>query len=82
MSEKHKNLDIVFPTDVFNRMRRQAERWGAELYLEDVEFLDLKNRPFTVQSSERKVILNCRACLLLHKSQFKYFLVEICSSPV
>lgn len=63
MSEKHKNLDIVFPTDVFNRMRRQAERWGAELYLEDVEFLDLKNRPFTVQSSERKVILNCRACL-------------------
>lgn len=36
-------------------MRRQAERWGAELYQEDVEFLDVKNRPFTVQSSERKV---------------------------
>lgn len=38
-------------------MRRQAERWGSELYQEDVEFVDVKNRPFTVQSSERKVML-------------------------
>ena len=38
-------------------MRKQAERWGAELYQEDVEFIDLKNRPFTVKSSERKVVL-------------------------
>lgn len=37
-------------------MRKQAERWGAELHQEDVEFVDLKNRPFTVQSSERKVM--------------------------
>lgn len=37
-------------------MRRQAERWGAELFQEDVEFLDVNNRPFTVQSGERKVI--------------------------
>ncbi|KAJ9695870.1 hypothetical protein PVL29_011042 [Vitis rotundifolia] len=36
-------------------MRRQAERWGAELFQEDVEFLDVKTSPFTVQSSERKV---------------------------
>lgn len=38
-------------------MRRQAERWGAELHQEDVEFVDVKNRPFTVQSSDRKVML-------------------------
>lgn len=37
------------------RMRNQAERWGAELFQEDVEFLDVKTSPFTVQSSERKV---------------------------
>lgn len=36
-------------------MRRQAERWGAELFQEDVESIDVKSRPFTVQSSERKV---------------------------
>lgn len=37
-------------------MRLQAERWGAELFQEDVENIDLKSSPFTVQSSERKVI--------------------------
>lgn len=37
-------------------MRRQAERWGAELFQEDVEYIDVKKGPFTVQSSERKVI--------------------------
>lgn len=37
-------------------MRKQAERWGAELYQEDVESIDVKTRPFTVESSERKVI--------------------------
>ncbi|KAK4776639.1 hypothetical protein SAY86_005327 [Trapa natans] len=41
--------------DLMDRMRKQAERWGAELYQEDVEFLDVKNRPFTVRSSERQV---------------------------
>lgn len=41
-------------------MRRQAERWGAELFQEDVEFLDVKTTPFTVQSSERKVIYHIR----------------------
>lgn len=41
---------------IFDRMRKQAERWGAELFQEDVESIDLKNRPFTVQSSERKVM--------------------------
>lgn len=38
------------------RMRKQAERWGAELFQEDVEFIDVKKRPFTIQSSERKVV--------------------------
>lgn len=37
-------------------MRRQAERWGAELHQEDVEFIDVKSNPFTVKSGERKVI--------------------------
>lgn len=41
--------------DLMDRMRNQAERWGAELFQEDVEFLDVKTNPFTVQSSERKV---------------------------
>lgn len=46
-----RNLHIIL-----DRMRKQAERWGAELFQEDVESIDLKNRPFTVQSSERKVM--------------------------
>ncbi|KAK4836957.1 hypothetical protein QYF36_001653 [Acer negundo] len=41
--------------DLMDRMRRQAERWGAELFQEDVEYVDVKNSPFTVKSSERKV---------------------------
>ncbi|KAI5682852.1 hypothetical protein M9H77_04080 [Catharanthus roseus] len=47
--------DGITGPDLMDRMRRQAERWGSELYQEDVEFVDVKNRPFTVQSSERKV---------------------------
>ncbi|KAK6127383.1 hypothetical protein DH2020_038865 [Rehmannia glutinosa] len=47
--------DGITGPDLMDRMRRQAERWGAELFQEDVEFIDLKNSPFTVQSSERKV---------------------------
>ncbi|XP_047330567.1 NADPH-dependent thioredoxin reductase 3 [Impatiens glandulifera] len=41
--------------DLMDRMRRQAERWGSELYQEDVEFIDVTNRPFTIHSTERKV---------------------------
>ncbi|KAL7092886.1 hypothetical protein ACP275_11G009300 [Erythranthe tilingii] len=47
--------DGITGPDLMDRMRRQAERWGAELFQEDVEFVDVKNRPFTVQSSDRKV---------------------------
>jgi len=46
-----------------SRMRRQAERWGAELHHEDVEAIDVKTSPFTVQSSERKVIYSSAAIL-------------------
>lgn len=33
----------------------QAERWGTVLITEDVELLDLKQRPFTIRSSENEV---------------------------
>ncbi|XP_041028601.1 NADPH-dependent thioredoxin reductase 3-like isoform X2 [Juglans microcarpa x Juglans regia] len=45
--------DGISGPDLMERMRLQAERWGAELFQEDVENIDLKNSPFTVQSSER-----------------------------
>ncbi|XP_062117750.1 NADPH-dependent thioredoxin reductase 3 [Humulus lupulus] len=47
--------DGITGPDLMDRMRRQAERWGAELFQEDVELVDVKNSPFTIQSSERKV---------------------------
>jgi len=31
----------------------QAERWGAELFTEDVDSIDLSSRPFTITSSDR-----------------------------
>lgn len=33
----------------------QAERWGAELYTEDVESVDLSTRPFTIRSADREL---------------------------
>ncbi|KAG5191506.1 NADP-thioredoxin reductase C [Tribonema minus] len=36
-------------------MRAQAERWGAELETEDVEAVDLSQRPFTITGSSRTV---------------------------
>lgn len=41
--------------DLMDKMRAQAERWGAELYTEDVESIDLQARPFTIVSGERTV---------------------------
>ncbi|CAI5960046.1 unnamed protein product [Closterium sp. NIES-65] len=41
--------------DLMIRMKQQAERWGAELHTEDVEYVDLQTRPFTVRSSDREV---------------------------
>ncbi|KAK7278927.1 hypothetical protein RJT34_23966 [Clitoria ternatea] len=48
--------DGITGPDLMDRMRRQAERWGAELHQEDVEAINVKSSPFTVQSSERKVM--------------------------
>lgn len=40
---------------LMERMKAQAERWGAELYTEDVISVDLSQRPFVVRSQEREV---------------------------
>ncbi|KAG1371090.1 Thioredoxin reductase NTRC [Cocos nucifera] len=47
--------DGISGPDLMDRMRRQADRWGAELFQEDVEFVDVKSSPFTIRSSEREV---------------------------
>jgi thioredoxin reductase len=41
--------------ELMDRMRRQAERWGAELHTEDVEAVDVTTRPFTIRTTEREV---------------------------
>ncbi|MBD2384167.1 thioredoxin-disulfide reductase [Cylindrospermum sp. FACHB-282] len=41
--------------DLMDNMKAQAERWGAELYTEDVISVDLSQRPFTIRSEEREV---------------------------
>lgn len=59
-------------------MRRQAERWGAELFQEDVESIDVKSRPFTVQSSERKVIYYLFSRLFyISVELIAYFITEL-----
>ena len=40
---------------LMDRMKAQAERWGAELVTEDVISVDLSQRPFIVRSEEREV---------------------------
>ncbi len=40
---------------LMDSMKAQAERWGAELYTEDVTSVDLSQRPFVVRSEEREV---------------------------
>jgi thioredoxin reductase (NADPH) len=42
--------------DLMDRMRAQAERWGAALLTEDVAAVDLSARPFTVTSAEGRVV--------------------------
>ncbi len=41
--------------ELMERMKAQADRWGAELYTEDVTSVDLTQRPFTVRSEEREI---------------------------
>ena len=43
---------------LMDRMKAQAARWGAELYTEDVTYVDLSQRPFTVRSEDREVKTN------------------------
>lgn len=40
--------DGITGPDLMDRMRAQAERWGAELVTDDVESVDLTSRPFSV----------------------------------
>jgi thioredoxin reductase (NADPH) len=42
--------------ELMDRMKAQAERWGAELVTEDVDFVDLSQRPFVVRSRDREVL--------------------------
>ncbi|KAK6791222.1 hypothetical protein RDI58_010303 [Solanum bulbocastanum] len=37
--------DGITGPDLMDRMRRQAERWGGELFQEDVEFIDVTKTP-------------------------------------
>jgi thioredoxin reductase (NADPH) len=41
--------------ELMDNMKAQAERWGAELYTEDVISVDLSQRPFTIRSQEREI---------------------------
>jgi len=44
--------------ELMDKMKAQAERWGAELYTEDVLEVNLSQRPFVVRSEEREVRTN------------------------
>lgn len=44
--------------DLMDKMRQQAERWGAVMHTEDVVEVDFTARPFTISSSERTVRAN------------------------
>ena len=50
-------IDIAGP-DLMDRMRAQAEKWGSELLLEDVESVDLSSRPFIINGMETTVKAN------------------------
>jgi thioredoxin reductase (NADPH) len=41
--------------ELMDQMKAQAERWGAQLYTEDVISVDLSRRPFIVRSQEREL---------------------------
>ncbi|MEG3842946.1 thioredoxin-disulfide reductase [Microcoleus sp. herbarium14] len=40
---------------LMDRMKAQAARWGSQLYTEDVIYVDLSQRPFTVRSEDREI---------------------------
>lgn len=41
--------------ELMDRMKAQAQRWGAELFTEDVISVDLSQRPFTIKSEDREI---------------------------
>ncbi|MDH6099049.1 thioredoxin-disulfide reductase [Anabaenopsis sp. FSS-46] len=41
--------------ELMDQMKAQAERWGAQLYTEDVISVDLSQHPFIVRSQEREL---------------------------
>jgi len=41
--------------DLISRMRKQAERFGAEFIMEDLDSVDFTNRPFTLSNSSRTI---------------------------
>jgi thioredoxin reductase (NADPH) len=45
----------IMGPELMERMKAQAERWGAELVTEDVTFVDFSQRPFVIRSEEREV---------------------------
>jgi thioredoxin reductase (NADPH) len=50
--------DGITGPDLMDRMRQQAERWGSELLLEDVEKVDFSKRPFTIYGTDTIVKAN------------------------
>ena len=48
--------DGVTGPDLMDRMRAQAERWGAALVTDDVDLIDLATRPFRVSASDGDVL--------------------------
>jgi thioredoxin reductase (NADPH) len=50
--------DGITGPDLMDRMRQQAERWGSELLLEDVEKVDFSKRPFTIYGTDTTVKAN------------------------
>ncbi|MEN8182309.1 MAG: thioredoxin-disulfide reductase [Myxococcota bacterium] len=46
--------EAVTGPDLMERFQKQAERFGAGVFLEDVTKLDLSERPFRIESDERR----------------------------
>lgn len=47
--------DGITGPQLMDRMKAQAQRWGADLVTEDVTSVDLSQRPFIIRSDEREV---------------------------